>query len=249
MEQLSLNISPVPQRASLLAEDQVEMSPLSSLERWLVSIDDDLRIYLLWFVHPVDLINLATTSIVLYSMMWHYRTQVWSLDNFLRLWFPHPQSFIQQLTLASAIISSSQVIRFFDRLPPRPDCDLDIFTRVGSVLQLGRFLFSIGFILVTEGKKSDQYDRAFNSRVIRITQGGKLEHSSNGYSILSVFNFVIASPDEDVEPLLKVQLIVVNTDPIDFIIHTFHSTTYVVLVTEGQKLKSGKTNIEKEDTI
>jgi hypothetical protein len=211
-----------PRRSHAMVAMEIPITSL--LERWLLSMDDDLRIYVLWFVDPVDLVHLSATSLVVHALIWYYRTQVWDINRFLELWFPYPESFVHQLTLTSAVISGSQVIRFFDRLPPSPDSDLDIFTRVAGVVHLGQYLFDLGFIMVTEGKKSDKYDRSFRQQVLRVTQGDKLERSSAGYNILSVFNFVIASDDEDIEPLLKVQLIVVNSDPIDFIIHSFHSS-------------------------
>ncbi|KAH6918561.1 hypothetical protein BKA70DRAFT_1416553 [Coprinopsis sp. MPI-PUGE-AT-0042] len=208
-----------------LTSSSLKPPAISPFERWLLSIQDELRVYILWFVQPVDLINLSATSIVVYSILWHYRSHVWGIENFLRLWFPHPQSFLGQLALTSAVISGSQVIRFFDRLCPKPESDIDIFTRIGSVLALGRYLFAVGYVLATDGTDTHNYELGFNARVLDITQGDKLERLSGVYGILSVFNFYRQTlTPNGISVVLKVQVIVVNSDPVDHVIHGFHSS-------------------------
>ncbi|KAH6893769.1 kinase-like domain-containing protein [Coprinopsis sp. MPI-PUGE-AT-0042] len=200
---------------------------ISTFERWLISLDNTLQLTVLWFLSPVDLVNLSATCFIIRRAIIGYQRSVWSVSSFLSFWFSNPVPFLIRMEGTGSVVSGSQAIRFFDRLPPNPRSDLDIFLRIAGLLPMGRFLALNGYEFSVNACPTPW--GYFETSAFRIAGSRKFDRARQGYNILGVFDFIKAATAS--EQSLKVQLVVVNADPAEYIINSFHSTAVMNILT------------------
>ncbi|KAJ7603539.1 hypothetical protein DFH06DRAFT_1151811 [Mycena polygramma] len=195
---------------------------LSILEATLISAPDALLLRAMSFWTLADIITCDTLSVTFHNIVRYYKSLVWDPDIFFRSWFmDSPQNFRQMLAHCGGTVSGSQITQFFDRTRYR-DSDLDIFIRIGGLQPMGRWLKLQGYRYASA---SSEYE-AFEHNTARLSTRMIIERNSDE-PIKGVFNYTryIAAPT--VIYLQKIQLIVVDTNPIDHILFDFHSTAVI----------------------
>ncbi|KAJ6507218.1 hypothetical protein C8R47DRAFT_1209151 [Mycena vitilis] len=207
------------------------MGPLSPLERILLCVQDSLLVRLLSFWNPAEVFKFAGLSRITNGIMDHYITLVWDVDAHFYQWFrDSPSIFRSVLRRSNGVVSGSHILQFLDRTRYL-DSDIDIFIRIGGVFTMGRWLLSQGYSLAAQ---SEDYPAAqlddFRSEVIKT--GARLPTpKSPQRPVKAVYNFqrFVASPTSIYDQ--RIQLIVVDTDPIKHILFDFHSTAVMNYMT------------------
>ncbi|KAF6751205.1 hypothetical protein DFP72DRAFT_816870 [Ephemerocybe angulata] len=207
---------------------------ISEFERWLIDVDLEVKFVLLTSLSPIDLHRLSLTSSILYSQVAHYRSIAWSLSRFLGNWFDTPDDFMRMLEWTGGVISGSQAIRFMSRLKPSPRSDLDIFLRVAGLPEMFRWLVAEGYQAKwTNGRYIDK----FVKRIIQLPSLRLIGDTRSKPSMIAVYDFHRNSPVRGKQALpSKVQLVVITSDPIRFIIRDFHSTAVMNIITSREAI-------------
>lgn len=133
-----------------------------------------------------------------------------------------------------AVVTGSQVIRFFDCQPPNPHSDLDVITQVSGVLDLCLFLETNRYSCLYR-KNGPKNGRGKPDDYPMLTSAFMLASSFQFLSgggrtgIVEIIDFVKLRPSADwvgAEVSHKVQLIVVLQTPIEHIVFGFHSSEF-----------------------
>ncbi|KAJ6464316.1 hypothetical protein DFH09DRAFT_1346829 [Mycena vulgaris] len=204
------------------------MSALSAFESTLLCMTDSLLVHLLSFWDPKDILASATLSPVIHGILQHYRQLVWDVDIHFRPWFQNPAEFRSILRITGAVVSGSQILQFLDRTNYLSS-DMDIFLRIGGVTRIGKWLSLQGYRF---GSLASDY-QTFDVQVQRLSRMLVAQNSSlpHGPPIRNVYNYqrFVASPS--VTYIQKVQLVVVDMDPVHHVLFDFHSTAVMNYMT------------------
>ncbi|KAJ7665240.1 hypothetical protein DFH06DRAFT_1127577 [Mycena polygramma] len=205
------------------------MGPLSLLEAFLVCVEDTLLIRLLSFWHLSDIFDFSGLSCVANGIIKHYKNLVWDVDTHFGLWFTESgQKFRSALRRSSAVVSGSQMLQFLDRATYRGS-DMDIFLRIGGVPGMVEWLLSQGYSRTSQ--PNDYQSEGFQEDVLRVSSQLILGASTSQSPIRAVFNYrrLVASTSTVYDQ--RIQLIVVDTDPVCHILYDFHSTAVMNYMT------------------
>ncbi|KAF6765292.1 hypothetical protein DFP72DRAFT_870617 [Ephemerocybe angulata] len=191
---------------------------ISFLERFLLTSPLKLCHHILGFLSKPDLVSLGCSSSICKEFVDVYSRVAWNIDAYLTPWFDDPQIFRSLMAFTGAVISGSQALRFFDRLPPDTCRDLDIFVRPAGAMSLTSRPSDIDetYPIIT--------DILSLSSTKRFCRGGGAQ------GIIAVFDFEKPQPEAGC-PNLKVQIIVVAQHPVHHIVYNFHSTIVINYVT------------------
>ncbi|KAF5336601.1 hypothetical protein D9611_006612 [Ephemerocybe angulata] len=211
------------------------MHPHSGLETLLVSSPPSITRRIFDAMSKPELVSLTLTSSKLRTVVTGYERQAWDIDTFLGLWFRNVVTFKAALAFAGAVVGGSQVVRFFERLPPNPRSDLDVITRVGGVFALSRLLESQGYSRIDRRPEQDE-EYPLVTDILALTSSKSFCRGGGRDGIIQIFDFVkdLDAPLDDDTNSLKVQVIVVAQHPIHHIIHTFHSTLVMNFITHKE---------------
>lgn len=120
-------------------------SHISHLEAVLIKKDCRARNVLFDLLTKPELTFLSACSSLMRTVVSDYSSIIWSIDIFLSAWFRYPVGFRASLARGGAVMTGSQIIRFFDRQGPARERDLDVVTRVGGVPIISTFLEGEGY--------------------------------------------------------------------------------------------------------
>jgi hypothetical protein len=99
---------------------------------------------------PINLVlRLSSVSRILHDVVKNYQREVWDIDKYLSNWVTNPRVFRIRLGECDAVISGWHALQFFERsFDPgqKYDSELEIFTRLDGVLQMGYHLQSQGYV-------------------------------------------------------------------------------------------------------
>lgn len=186
---------------------------------------------LLSFMSIRELMLLAKVSSSTRAAVLRYTTRAWDGSTFLRYWFPHAEGFRTKLAETGAIVTGSQMIRFFDRLPPLKDSDLDVLTRIGGLLPLAMYLEREGYVRVyRKPRVGRDDDYPLITEVFGVTSSPSFQRGGGKSGIIHVMDFEKDCCHESKGKLLKVQVVVVAKPPIEHLLG-FHSSQSSSLVT------------------
>ncbi|KAF6746287.1 hypothetical protein DFP72DRAFT_1076495 [Ephemerocybe angulata] len=182
-----------------------------------------------------ELVRLALTSSRLRAVVSGYERRAWDVDAFLGLWFRNVLTFKAALAFAGAVVGGSQVVRFFERLPPNPRSDLDVISRVGGVFALSSLLESQGYSRV-DRRPGQEEEYPLVTDILAMTSSKEFCRGGGRDGILRIFDFVkhLDTPPDEEKSTLKVQVIAVAQHPIHHIVHTFHSTLVMNFITHKE---------------
>lgn len=165
------------------------------------------------------LLSLSRCSFALYNIFNNYKRSAWNLDTFFARWFNRPREFRRILECGGSIISGSQALQFFDRTYYR-DSDMDIFVRKEGVLLTAHFLESSGYHVQCKRKEDEIYE------ILTASEGNPILdafRSKKGF-ITAILDYVRIDCDNGIQSSRCVQLLVVNVNPIRFVLFDFHSS-------------------------
>ncbi|KAJ7476315.1 hypothetical protein B0H11DRAFT_1917533 [Mycena galericulata] len=196
---------------------------LSFLEKTLLVMDDNLLAYLFSFWDPHDILKFSRSSSVIQGILQQYRQLVWDPDTYFQPWFREPTAlFRSTLRETGAIVSGSQILQFFDRIKYL-NSDLDIFLRIGGVLQMARWLVRQGYHLTPE---QPDYE-TFHRNVIRVSCRILTSTVNQDTGIRAVYNYQRFVASATVIYYQKIQLIAVDIDPVHHVLYDFHSSKWL----------------------
>ncbi|PPQ87265.1 hypothetical protein CVT26_003247, partial [Gymnopilus dilepis] len=136
-----------------------------------------------------------------------------------RRWFSDVLEFRRVLRRSGAVISGSFALQYFDR-SFYAESDMDMFVRIGGVGPLCEFIRSQGYASVGHSHDYDECVAEGGAHIIKAA----LNITSFEDPLLGVYTFqkfvVWASGRVDI---LQVQVVVVDTEPIEHILFDFHS--------------------------
>lgn len=169
----------------------------------------------------VDIIHLCSTCFRLNLLFKSYQRIVWDPTTFFARWFSKPYAFRRLLGLCNAVVSGSQALQFFDRTE-YTDSDLDIFLPPTGVMSMAEWLEDMGYGLPVE---EDGY--RFLDRVVDASSDcDKPSFLPNHMRAVFTFSRPQSAPT-GFPSVRRVQLIVVDIDPVEFISFDFHSSASV----------------------
>jgi hypothetical protein len=190
-----------------------------SVAQWFEDLEEPLANHLLSHFPIGDLTKLISTSKQLLRIIRRYQRYTWDFPAFLKAWFMFPHSFLAKMELTGTVATGWQPLRFLDRLPPLPERGIELGVRIAGVLPIGRHLLAEGYSLdaAPDPALSDQH-------LVAMVMDTILKHiiplEEEHTSILSLsFTKRAGSPlaGGTREDVLKVNIVVTDTDPIDFI--------------------------------
>ncbi|KAJ7186929.1 hypothetical protein C8R46DRAFT_1024899 [Mycena filopes] len=183
---------------------------------------DALIIRVLSFWALPEIISCDRVSVVLHNIVRYYKSIVWDPDSFFKPWFiDSPITFRKVLDNCGAVVSGSQITQFFDRTRYNGS-DMDIFLRIGGLQTMAQWLLTQGYSYKPE-LGPDEYT-AFHLNLLRLSSRMVAERNSMDEAIKGVFNYCRYITSATVVYVQKVQLVVVDTNPVDHIIFDFHSS-------------------------
>lgn len=203
----------------------------SPLERFIYREDATFRNIIFQMLSKVDLVFLSCASSMLLNSVRDYESQAWNLRTLFGYWFFRPLEFRINLAYCGAVVAGSQVLRFFNRLRPTMDSDLDIVTRVGGVAPLVSFLRAEGYTRVPRADTSHENDYPVMTEIFGITSTSRFCRGGGKHGIIEILDFTrerfrrCKQGGTELVGFLKVQIIVVSQPPIEHILLTFHSST------------------------
>ncbi|KAJ7829047.1 hypothetical protein B0H13DRAFT_1916682 [Mycena leptocephala] len=196
------------------------MGPLSSIESFMLCIHKDLLAHLLSFWDPTDITVFSATSYVAHGLIKHYCELVWDVDTYFQPWFRDGTEKLRNaLRQSGAIVSGSQIIQFFDRTK-YPGSDMDIFLRIGGVLNMTRWLTAQGYHL---DAKTEGYG-CLHRALLRTTTRILLPNSVPNRPIRAVYNYHRYVASTTSVYYQKIQLVVVDINPVQHVLFDFHSS-------------------------
>ncbi|KAJ3548218.1 hypothetical protein NMY22_g1348 [Coprinellus aureogranulatus] len=206
--------------------------PISNFECFVFDLSLKLRATVFGYLSKPDLNRLSRASLFLHSIVEQYCEEAWDITAFLQTWFPNSTGdFRVELARTGAIVTGSQVLRFFDRQPPDPSCDLDIVTRVGGVLDLCMYLEMRGYTRSAReprrshkpGHGDDEDGYPILTSAFALTSSVKFLTGGGRTGIVDIIDYVFPDPEVGAEVNYKVQLIVVLQPPVEHVLFGFHS--------------------------
>lgn len=164
-----------------------------------------------------DILVLSATSFRMHYAVQTYKSVAWDIDSFLGRWFPRPVAFRHLLRQCSAVVSGSQALQFFDRTEYM-DSDMDIFLRGAGVGRMSEWLKEVGYSL-----PSRNYYLGSRKHIVHRYRNRR-RYCSSAIQAVITFTRFDTTPGGVVYPR-RVQLVVVDMDPVKFILFDFHSST------------------------
>ena len=197
--------------------------PLSTFETVLLQLKPSFLVRLFAELDLLSLIRISRTSTCLHSMYLCYRDSAWEPTALYRRWFLQPTSFRRLLRKTNAIVSGSFALQFFDR-SYYPESDMDIYLRCAGAMDVCRWLVGQGYRYVKADHEYGQVPLKHQGHIQKAVKNS----SSIDRPLLGVYNFkkLLGSSAGYIEILL-VQVIVVDTDPIEHVLFGFHSSKKV----------------------
>ncbi|KAJ7495920.1 hypothetical protein B0H11DRAFT_1910206 [Mycena galericulata] len=195
------------------------MLRLSRLEATLLSLPNCLLLHVLSFWSPQCIATCDSLS-----------TLAWDVDRFFAPWFiDDTVDFRVMLERCGAVVSGSLITQFFDRTLYR-DSDMDIFLRMGGLPEMGAWLVSQGYIY---SSTSTGY-RALRRAIQRVS-GKVVSDPVDGHrTIRTVLNFKRLVASTTIIHIQKIQLVVVDMDPIHHVLFDFHSIYHKSYITRNR---------------
>ena len=152
-----------------------------------------------------------------------FAEKAWDPSWRYRRWFVHVNAFRRLLRRCNAVVSGSFALQFFDR-KRYIGSDMDIFLRCAGADEFCAWLKKEGYRLADGG--TTYIRTSFPQDTLRAVAPRELRRGP----LLGVHTFqrMVATSDGYVE-VMRVQIIVVDTDPVEHILYEFHSSTSVCL--------------------
>ncbi|KAJ7040617.1 hypothetical protein C8F04DRAFT_1253937 [Mycena alexandri] len=191
---------------------------LSRLEATLL-YSETVLFRLLSFLSLQDIVVCSSLSSIILNVIRYYKSVVWNPDVFFRPWFNvEPEIFRSTLNICGAVVAGSQINQFLDRTRYE-NSDMDIFLRIGGLQRMGEWLAAQGYRFVSS---STSYG-AFRRTVARLSTRLVIASASND-TVKGVFNYERYVASTEVVYHQRIQLAVVNMNPIHHVLFDFHST-------------------------
>ncbi|KAJ7135281.1 hypothetical protein C8R43DRAFT_956117 [Mycena crocata] len=193
---------------------------ISAFEATILTIPDHLLVHIFSYLDPRDIITCSLLSNVIFNVIRHYKTLVWDIDTFFQPWFrDSAATFRVLLKKCGAVVSGSQIMQFLDRTR-YPESDIDIFLRVGGLVDMGVWLIEQGYKYISSTPNVYRVVWDAHQLSAKMITG----QDSPAGAIKGVFNYSRYIASDTVIHVQKIQLIVVDINPINHILFDFHST-------------------------
>jgi len=163
----------------------------------------------------------SKTSSRIRQTILNYMSYQWNLKRHFKSWFREDLKSI--LHRCNAIISGSQALQFFNR-ERYLDSDTDFFVRLGGVRELSDWLQQQGYVIIN----SDKEYYSLCDRLVQLSLKCATNETTFERSILGVIYFVKAGENERDRTVThyRVQIVIVDADPIEHILYDFHSSKF-----------------------
>ncbi|PPQ84650.1 hypothetical protein CVT26_004334 [Gymnopilus dilepis] len=226
--QLAFVLSPSPTQAD-------HNMQLSTFEIFLLQLRPPLLEYILNRFEVKSIIAVSRASTTLHAIFTWYSGITWDPTRRLRRWFVDTLAFRRLLYRTNAVVSGSFALQLFDR-SYYDRSDMDLYARTAGVEDIRHWLSTQGYRSTEEISSPYDYLSGIDHRRPHVVKAVMNKTSYND-PLLAVYNFkkLIASADGYIE-ILRVQLIVVDTDPVEHILYDFHSTAVMNFITATHAL-------------
>ncbi|PPQ97060.1 hypothetical protein CVT26_001242 [Gymnopilus dilepis] len=173
--------------------------------------------------HGFDVLSLfavARASRIVHAIYCIYRRHVWDPDVHYGRWFHDVAYFKELLHRTSAVVSGSFALQFFGRLY-YPSSDMDIFLRAAGADDVCSWLREEGYNSNVDGDEYGEWGAGESPHYTKAVMNKSSFHDP----LLGVYAFQkIGSPPAGQDETLRIQVIVVDVDPVQHILFDFHST-------------------------
>ncbi|PPR03127.1 hypothetical protein CVT26_004661 [Gymnopilus dilepis] len=198
--------------------------PLSAVEILLLRLPEPVVFRIFHACDLLSLLAISRTSKMLRGLYAVYRQAVWDPDDHYKRWFHDVDYFKSLLRKCGAVVSGSFALQFFGRFF-YPSSDMDIFLRVAGADDLCYWLCDEGYSY--EDSSSD-YGGLDGSSSLHFSKA-VLNKSSFHDPLLGVYAFQKSRKHHNGrEEVLRVQIVVVDTEPIHHVLFDFHSIAAVI---------------------
>lgn len=205
---------------------------LSSLERFITSVDLEVSSRMFSFFPWPDLISISATSSLVNDFVTYYKGEAWDANRFLAAWFEESvDRFKSLLALTNAVVTGPQLLQFFDRLAPLEDAYLDIVTRIAGATSIILYLQQLGYERTPLGPSIPSERAPAMRHIFQLTSTPNFHSKGWTGGVLTVMEFMIPNGRSEnpwfartYERSRLVQLVVVVNDPVDHIMMNYHSS-------------------------
>lgn len=166
---------------------------------------------------PATLLCFSQTCRTIHLLVKSYTRRTFKIDHLLSRFFSSPLEFRRLQARTATLISGSTALQFFDRTF-YPESDLDIYIYSQFVKEVGDFLLKENYVFMPSKTQFPDFSEAADKQC-RDYQSGDNWDMYDFRAVASVFTFTKECSGE----LLKVQMLVAATCPIEVILH-FHSS-------------------------
>ncbi|KAH9854424.1 hypothetical protein C2E23DRAFT_726875 [Lenzites betulinus] len=207
-------------------------SSLSVFELFLLSSDDSELDAFFARLSPNIIMRIRRLSSSSLHAVDAYCNRRWDIDVLLGRWFRQPSGFLYMLDACHAVVSGSEVLRFFGR-HSYVGYELDIYAPWSGVLEMGRWLKGHGYVYQASADKHPLFDVAvmMASSFCGSTPSSLVLSTGQKRPPYTAFSFVCphktALPTQHRLMGSRIQLIAVRASPERFIIDQFHSTGFM----------------------
>ena len=186
---------------------------LSGFNYFLKMASPALVDYMLSFWDVTSVITCGKTNSATRGRILSYMSLEWNLRRHFMDWFRDDLQEI--LHKCGAVISGSQAIQFFDR-ERYPESDVDFFVRLGGADELVKWIVCQGYSITDFSKR---YRGNLENKIQELSAKCTGNLTSFEHPILGVINLLKPRVADK-----KVQVIIVDVDPIEHVLYGFHSS-------------------------
>jgi len=208
---------------------------LSRFETWLITSPIEIFVRLFSFFSIKRIHAMRRTSKSLHGVCQAYISIVWDMGQRFQNWFDDAGDFRRILYEANAVISGSQALQYFDR-SYYPESDMDIFVRVGGAGIISHWLLDQSY---AQNVDPPSYSYSIlRSKITALVGRCVQDKSSSNRPLLGVMNFIkkkdgkLLTESDDLTSYTayyRVQVVVVDIEPVNYILYEFHSSIFAFL--------------------
>lgn len=189
---------------------------MSLLELYLLGSPEDYIDDFLALIPPHIILQMRCLSSSMLYAIEAYMHRHWNISNTLGSWFRNVRVFLRILNGCDGIVSGAEALRFFGRHDVI-ESTLDLYIPIHGVLPMGRFLRRQGYKYQAHSGQHPFFDAAVLAYTAFITN--RQAKKPNDFNpLVTVYNFILPSNSDTSRRSLRIQLVAVLSDPVEFLI-------------------------------
>lgn len=189
---------------------------MSLLELYLLGSPEEYIDDFLARISPDIILNMRCLSSSMLYAIEAYMHRQWNIVNTMGRWFRNVRTFLKTLKRCDGIVSGSEAMRFFGR-HEFVDSTLDLYVPIHGLLPMGRFLRKQGYKFQAHSGQHPFFDAAVIAHSAFVSNR-ESQKPDDFNPLVTLYNFVLPLDHATSRRSLRVQLVSVLSDPVEFLI-------------------------------